>query len=466
MRYLIIMGMAFTVSCVVGPKYQKPVTTAITPQQYRDSQFSKVGDSISYLNWWDMFRDPALQGLIKIAVKDNRNIRATLARVEESRLNAGMVGSTAYPSFEYAAQTQRVDLSNNNANEIGGGAPRGNVGIGLRASWEPDFWGKYRAQRNAAEADVRVREEDYRWMYVSLIAEVATQYFLLRDLDERLEIAQRTLSSRESTFDIINKRFEKGEVAELDKLQAEGQVAIANATIYSLQRSIRQTENALSMITGQTPMEIRRGLKNHEQVFPELPVGLPSTLLSQRPDVRAAENALQAQAARIGVAEALRYPSFNIMAALGLYSQDFSSLFSTNALANMLGGAIAGPLFQFGRNKQRVAIEQKRSELLLLQYEQSVLTAMKDVQDGLAGIDSYRKERAALEKLVYTSRKTYELSLARYDAGYSSYLELLDAERMLFDSENRACVSRREQLISMVNLYRALGGGWDRNVNF
>ena len=413
-----------------------------------------------------MFKDPALQELIKVAVKNNRNIRTSLARVEESRLNARMVGSNAYPSITYGAQAQRVDLSNNNANEIGGGKPRGNVGLGLSASWEPDFWGKYKNQRLAAEADVRIREEDYRWMHVSLLAEVATQYFLLRDLDERLEIAQRTLTSREATFDIINKRFEKGEVAEVDKLQAEGQVAIASATIYNLQRSIRQTENALSILTGKAPMEIRRGLKNDEQVLPELPVGLPSTLLSQRPDVRAAENALQAQAARIGVAEAMRYPSFNIMGALGLYSQDFSSLVNSNALANMIGATIAGPLFQFGRNKQRVAIEQKRSEQLLMQYEQSVLIAMKDVQDGLAGISSYKKEREALEKLVSTSRKTYQLSLARYDAGYSSYLELLDAERMLFDSENSASVARREQLISMVNLYRALGGGWDKNVTF
>jgi multidrug efflux system outer membrane protein len=355
-----------------------------------------------------------------------------------------------------------VDLSNDNPNEVGGGAPRGNFGMGLQAAWEPDFWGKYRNDQKAAEANLRASEEEYRWMNISLIAEVAAQYFLLRDLDERLAIAQRTLKSREDTYDIINKRFEKGEVAELDKLQAEGQVAIANATIYNLKRNIRQTENTISVLTGSHPRDIRRGLMNAEQqVPPELPVGLPSTLLSQRPDVRGAERALEAQAARVGVAEALRYPSFNLMAALGLYSPDLSSLFVNNALANVLNASVAGPLFQFGRNKRRVEIEKRRSDQLVMQYEQAVLTALKDVQDGLAGIDTYKKERENLEIFVATSRKTYDLSYARYEAGYSSYLELLDAERMLFEAENRASIVRREQLVALTYLYRALGGGWD-----
>jgi multidrug efflux system outer membrane protein len=189
-------------------------------------------------------------------------------------------------------------------------------------------------------------------------------------------------------------------------------------------------------------------------------------LLSQRPDVKAAENMLQAQVARIGIAEALRYPSFDLMAALGLHSQDFSKLFNTNAISSVLGAGIAGPIFQFGRNKKRVEIEKKRSEQYVLQYEQSVLIALKEVQDGLIGIETYKKERENLEHLVATTQKTYDLSYARYEAGYSSYLELLDAERMLFDASNNASVVKREQLISLVQLYRALGGGWDKNVTF
>jgi multidrug efflux system outer membrane protein len=460
MRSFVILVLIAAIGCTVGPKYQKPVME--TPVQYRDSQYSKAGDSISYLAWWDMFKDPALQDLIRVSVTDNRNLRTTLARVQEARLIAGYAATGNLPMIGYGGRVQRVDLSNDNANEVGGGAPRGNFGLFAQATWEPDFWGKFRNDRKASEAEMRGRENDYRWMNISLIADVASQYFLLRDLDERLEIAQRTLTSRESTFDIINKRFEKGEVAELDKLQAEGQVAIANATIYNLTRGIRQSENMLSILTGRSPIEIRRGLKNAEQQLPpELPVGLPSTLLSQRPDVLSAEQAFQAQVSRIGVAEAMRYPSFNLMAALGVYSQDLSSLFTNNALANVLNASVSGPIFQFGRNKKRVDIERQRSEQLRLQYEQAVLNALKDVQDGLVGIETYRKERESLEKYVRTSRRTYELSLARYDAGYSSYLELLDAERMLFDAENRACVVRREQLVALVHLYRALGGGWD-----
>jgi multidrug efflux system outer membrane protein len=465
MRSIIIISIVLLAGCMVGPKYQKPVVTS--PEQYRDSQYSKAKDTISYIAWWDMFKDPALQELIRETVKNNKNIRTTLARVEESRLAVGFARTSALPVFGYGAKGAYQDLSNDNANEIGGGSPRAAYNLFATASWEPDFWGKFKNEKIAAQSEMRATEDDYRSMYITLIAETAMQYFLLRDLDERLTLAQNTLKSREGTFFIVNARFEKGEVAEMDKLQAEGQVAIAKATIYNLTRNIRQTENALSVLTGKMPGEIRRGLLNAEQQMPPgLPVGLPSTLLSQRPDVRAAEQMLQAQFARIGIAEALRYPSFDLMAALGLHSQDFSKLFTTNAISSVLSATIAGPVFEFGRNKKRVEIEKKRSEQFLLQYEQTVLVAFKDVQDGLIGIETYKKERENLEHLVYTTKKTYDLAYARYEAGYSNYLELLDAERMLFDASNNASVIRREQLISFVQLYRSLGGGWDRNITF
>jgi outer membrane protein, multidrug efflux system len=182
--------------------------------------------------------------------------------------------------------------------------------------------------------------------------------------------------------------------------------------------------------------------------------------------VRAAEQMLQAQFARIGIAQALRYPSIDLMAALGLHSQDFSKLFTASAISSVLSAGITGPIFEFGRNKKRVEIEKKRSEQFLFQYEQTILMAFRDVQDGLIGIETYKSERENLEHLVLTTRKTYDLAYARYEAGYSNYLELLDAERMLFDAENNASVIRREQLISFVQLYKALGGGWDNSVTF
>lgn len=462
---LVVILLTLLAGCVVGPKYQKPVVDV--PVQFRDSQYSKATDTISYLNWWDMFQDTVLQGLIREAVQNNRNIRTTLARVEESRLALGFTRTASLPSIGYGAKAGYYDLSNNNNNEIGGGLPRASYNLFAQASWEPDFWGKYKNQKLAAEAEMHATEDDYRYMYISLVAETAMQYFLLRDLDERMLIAEQTIKSRESSLGIIRARFEKGEVAEMDKLQAEGQLAIARATFYNLQRNIRTTENALSVLTGKQPGEIRRGFFNYEQKMPpELPVGLPSTLLSQRPDVRAAENMIQAQVARIGIAEAVRYPSFDLMALFGVHSQDISQLFSTNALATILTGGITGPIFQFGRNKKRVEIEKKRSEQFVLQYEQAILNASKEVQDGLIGIETYKKERENLEILVATTKKTQELSWARYEAGYSSYLELLDAERMQFDAANNASVIRREQLISLVKLYKALGGGWDKNQNF
>jgi multidrug efflux system outer membrane protein len=463
--FIIISIIAIATGCMVGPKYQKPVFPAL--EEYRDSQYSRDKDTISYLKWWDMFKDPALQDLIRESVKNNRNIRTTLARVEEARLAVGFARTSALPSLNYGARAGYYDLSNDNANEVGGGAPRAAYNLFAAASWEPDFWGKYKNEKLAAQAEMRATEEDYRTMYISLVAETAIQYFVLRDLDERLTIATNTLKSRESTFRIVNARFEKGEVAEMDKLQSEGQVATAEATIQNLKRNIRIAENSLSILTGRSPYEIRRGLLNYQQqVPPELPVGLPSTLLSQRPDVRAAEQALQAQVARIGIAQAMRLPSFDLMAALGLHSQDFSKLFTSSALSTVAGLGISGPIFQFGRNKKRVEIEKKISEQFVLQWEQSVLIALKEVQDGLVGIETYQKERQSLERLVGATRKTYDLAYARYESGYSNYLELLDAERMLFDAENNAAIVRREQLISYVQLYMALGGGWDETVAF
>jgi outer membrane protein, multidrug efflux system len=457
--------LALLAGCMVGPKYQKTVVDL--PAQYRDSQYSKATDSIAFLSWWDMFQDTVLQGLIRESVQHNRSIRAGLARVEESRLSLGFARTSSMPSIGYSAKVGYLNLSNNNNNEIGGGAPRTSYNLFAQASWEPDFWGKYKNERLAAEAEMHATEEDYRYMYISLVAETAMQYFLLRDLDERMMVAEQTIKSRETTFGIIKARFEKGEVAEMDKLQAEGQLAIARAAYHNLQRNIRNTENALSVLSGKQPGEIRRGYFNHEQkIPPELPVGLPSTLLSQRPDVRAAEHMIQAQTAKIGIAEALRYPSFDLMALLGLHSQNIGDLFSTNALVSVLNGGITGPLFQFGRNKKRVEIERKRSEQVVWQYEQSVLNASREVQDGLIGIETYKRERENLEILVAATKKTQELSWARYEAGYSSYLELLDAERMQFDAANNASIIRREQLISLVKLYKALGGGWDRNIVF
>jgi outer membrane protein, multidrug efflux system len=465
MRSIIVISLVVLAGCMVGPKYQKPEVEI--PEQYRDSQYSKAKDTITFLAWWDMFQDTTLQSLIREAVQNNKNIRTTLARVEESRLAVGFARTSGRPAIDYGGRAGYYDLSNNNSNEVGGGSPRAAYSLYAQASWEVDLWGKFRHEKNAALAEMRATEDDYRNMYISLVGETAIQYFILRDLDERLIIAENTIKSRQATYEIIRARFEKGEVAEMDKLQAEGQVSTAQATYYNLVRNIKISENTLSVLTGVNPHEIRRGLLNaQQQIPPELPVGLPSVLLSQRPDVRAAENMLQAQVSRIGIAQALRYPSFDLMAVLGLHSQDISKFFSTNAISSILSAGLTGPLFQFGRNKKRVEIEKKRSDQYLLQYEQSVLVAMKEVQDGLIGIETYKKEREYLEHLVLTTQKTYDLSYARYEAGYSSYLELLDAERMLFDASNNASVVKREQLISLVELYKALGGGWDKNVTF
>ena len=445
MRCLPLLLMTVLVAgCTQGPDYVRPPVT--DPGAYHEE--ANLGVSIADLPWWGMFEDPVLQGLIETALADNRDLRSSLARIAESRARLGIVRADLYPRLNYAADGG-VDWSS----EQGGSSS--SAVVALDASYQVDLWGRIRRSNEAAVQELLATEESYRAVTIGLVSAVAQTYFLLRDLDNRLEISEQTVESRRLSMEVVQTRSAAGMVAEVDVNQAEIQVAEAEVSVQTFARLRAQTENALSVLLGQPPLDIERGLLLDEQLrIPEIPVGLPSELLDRRPDILAAERQLHAQTARIGVAEALKYPQFNLSGDIGAHFSDLTSTFAG------LGAQLFGPLFNSGENQRRVDVEVARTEQLLNVWEQSFLTALREVEDALVATTTYEAESAARQRQLVAASSAAELSWVRYEGGLTSYLEVLDLQRSLFSSQLRASEARQLRLTSMVQLYQALGGGW------
>lgn len=441
------------VGCNLGPDYRRPAIES--PAAFPDAPRS---DAIANLEWWEVFHDPALQELIRIALEENKDLQAAAWNVEQARAQLGFVKSRMWPSFTYDVGAQTLDPSDEVLGINQGRFDDYSAKAGV--SWEIDLWGKFRRGNESARASLFATEWGRRALIVSLVAEVARGYFVLRDLDARLAISRSTFASRRDATNLIRERFNGGIVSELDVRQAEIQEAVAEAAIPSFRRDVVRTQNALSFLLGRNPSAIRRGLELVDQTMPaKPPVGLPSELLQRRPDVRQAEEQLHSLMAQIGVAQALRWPSLSLTGFLGLQSQDLSSFASGSTWSAGLN--LAGPLFQFGRNKRRVEVARARTEQAMLGYEATVLDAFREVEDALISISTLRDEHDVRVKQVASASAARDLSRARYNGGVSSYLEVLESERSLFSSELEASRTLQLHYSAIVDLYAALGGGWD-----
>jgi outer membrane protein, multidrug efflux system len=444
-------------SCLVGKKYTRPEVKVPDTYLSGDSVVVLSGttsdfaakDTTLNLQWFELFGDTVLNNLISQALDTNTNLKIAVLRVQQSRSVYSNAKASQWPSFGYSASASINDPADDNFDMLG------------TASWEIDFWGKIRHAKRAAYASMLASEEGLKTVKTTLVSDVASLYFLMRDLDNRISVAEQTIASRKLYYDIVNERFLKGESAELDKLQAEQQVAMAEATLSSLHRDLSYTERSLNILLGQTPQEVPRGLANADQVMiPEIPAGLPSTLLEQRPDVKAAENVLIAETEKIGVYQAMRLPSFNLTGFLGVASSDINTMLNADALTGGVAGMLTGPIFEFGKNKRRVDIQRADAEIAVNNYLNTYRTALADVENSLEGIKSYREEYAARNRQMMAARKALLLTKAKYDEGYTSYLEVLIAESYAFDAEMLASITRGQQLSATVSLYRSLGGGW------
>jgi len=439
--------------CMLGPDYERPAIE--TPEQFRERVSTAA--SISNTPWWQLFEDPELERLIRIALEESKDLEIATARLEETRARLGFVRADQFPRLDAVVDLERGDLAQQ---VLPGAGIQENYVLAAELSFEVDLFGRYRRSTEAARAELFASEDARFTVLISLIADVASTYFLLRDLDQRYEIAARTLKTRRKSTQLVSERFAKGTVPRLDLNQAQIQEAQAAVELAVLERQARQAENLLNVLLGRNPGPIERGASIDDQVLPpEVPAGLPSELLERRPDVRAAEQALAAQTARIGVAEALRFPSLQLTANAGYASVGLSSLTDGSSIWT-IGANVFAPLFNAGQNKQRVEIEIARTRQLLHQYELTILQALREVEDALVSVRTLRDESAARKIQVRAARSAAYLSRARYFGGVTSYLEVLETERALFDAELAASAVRRAQLVAVVDLYKALGGGW------
>jgi outer membrane protein, multidrug efflux system len=457
MKKLIFSQLAIVIllsSCLVGKRYIRPAMDVPSDYMHRDSVMAAVDtslptDTVINLQWFQLFHDTILNALINQALDTNTDLRIATLRVQQSRAVFKNTRANLLPSIGYTGSAEINDPNDDYFDVLG------------TASWEIDFWGKLRRAKRAAQAEMIASQEGLKTVKTTIVSDVATLYFLMRDLDNRIDVARQTLASRTTYYNMVNERFLKGEAAELDKLQAEQQLALVEATINSLQRDLNYTERSLNVLLGEKPQAIPRGMQNDQQAtVPVIPSSLPSTLLERRPDVKAAEEILIAETEKIGVAQAMRLPSFNLTAFFGVANTNIDDLFAEGSVTSNLTGLITGPLFEFGKNKRRVDIQRAEAEIAVNNYLNTYRTALGDVENALLGIKSYQAEYAARLRQVAAARKALMLTKAKYDNGYSSYLDVLIAESYAFDAEMFLSMTRAQQLGATVSLYRALGGGW------
>jgi len=443
-------------SCKVGPNYQKPVVTS--PTSFRFDSISTQEDTLINLKWWELFNDEELKALIDTALKYNPDVLIAASRIEESRAVVGYNKADQWPSIGYDGSGARMQ---NNMPALGIDGPYNNFSGAANLAWELDFWGKYRRGTEAARAELLASDFGHRAIQVSLISSVASTYFLLLDYDARLETSIKTLASRGESLRIIGERFDKGIVPEIDLNQAEIQEAIAAAAVPFYERLVAQTENALSILLGNNPGTIERSRTLRDEIIPpEIPSGIPSAVLSRRPDINQAEQLLVAQNARIGVAVAMRFPSISLTGMFGAASSDLSTIATGDAVIWSVGAGIVGPIFQFGKNKRRVDIERQRMYQDSIYYIQTILQAFREVEDALIEINTLDRESIARERQMAAAQNANMLSKERYNGGVTSYLEVLDSERSQFNAQLAASEVYQMHLNAYVFLYKALGGGW------
>ena len=454
MRKLAAPLMAVLVSaCMIGPDYQRPPIDA--PAAWRLSE--QGAKDLANSAWWEQFNDPALNTLVATALRENKDLMIASARIEEFAGRLGITRSQLYPQVGLGvdASRQRVTLPGSSAN-----GTYNSYDVLLGASWEIDLWGRIRRESEAARARLMSTEEGKQGVVLTLVAGVAGSYINLRDLDRQLEIAVNTANAREASYKIFQDRYTGGVISLLELNQNKSQYEEALATIPKFEKGIAQQENALSVLLGRNPGPIVRGNNIDQLRVPAVPEGLPSTLLERRPDVRGAEQDLIARNALIGAAKAAYFPSISLTALFGVASSSLSSLFSSGSQAWQYGGALSQPIFTGGLLAGQVEVAEAQQQQSLFAYQKTVQNAFREVNDALIDIDRTRAQLAAQRLQVQSLQVYADTARLRYDNGYTSYIEVLDAERSLFNAQLQYTQTQQTQLQASINLYKAMGGGW------
>ncbi|HSF66823.1 MAG TPA: efflux transporter outer membrane subunit [Nitrospiraceae bacterium] len=447
----------FLAGCAVGPDYSRPDLS--TPNAFRMAEATHEAASFANLPWWDLLRDEELQRLIRIALDENKDLKRAVASVEEFQSRLFITKMDFAPKADITANAPAFGRKSSFL--VPGFPNQFNYYLQGNLSWELDIWGRIRRSNEAARGDLLAREEARRATILQLVSGVAESYFDLLQFDTQMDVAKRTLKSWEDSVKIAQARMRQGVITKIDADQFVAERANAEARVAELERQQVQKENQLSVLLGRNPGRIVRGRSLTEQVMPpDVPPGLPSELLQRRPDVIQAEQVLAAATARIGMAKADRFPRLSITGMLGVASPHLSRLVADETAFGVAGPSVAGPLL----NAQILGFQQNAAEAqareLLAQYEQTILEAFREVEDALVAVKTAREQRAAQAEQVEALRSALHLASLRYKGGLANYLDVLLAQRNLFDAELALASTHRLQLVSVVQLYKALGGGW------
>lgn len=455
MRKLVTVSLVALLAsgCMVGPDYTRPVVDV--PPAWRLSE--QDAKDLANSTWWEQFGDPVLADLIATALRENKDLLIASARIDEYAGRYGVARSQLFPQLGVgaAADKQKNVPSGGVAKEI-----YSTYDTLLSASWEIDLWGKIRRQSEAANAQLVATEEGRQGVILSLVASVAGGYTTLRDLDRQLQIATDTANTRAASYQLFKDRYEGGVISLLELSQNKSQYEEALASIPPLEKAIAQQENALSILLGRNPEPIARGRSIDELSVPAVPQGLPSSLLERRPDLRQAEQTLIAANAQIGAAKAAYYPSISLTGMFGVASTSLSNLFTDASKIWQYGGAINLPIFTAGQLAGQVQVAQAQQQQALFSYQKAIQNAFREVNDSLIDQDRTRAQLETQRQQVASLQQYADTARLRYDNGYTSYLEVLDAERSLFQAQLQYTQTQQTRLQAMINLYKAMGGGW------
>ena len=449
-----VMLVAHLSGCLLKPEYTSPEVLSNEP--YREG----VRDAVSGadLTWWELFKDPNLSSLITTALEENRDLAVAMARVDEARATLGVVRPDQFPRLDVSGGAVRSDPSDATLRSVG---PYNDFNLLGRLSYEVDLWGRYASATEAARAELLASEEAYKSVTLSLVAQVAIAYLQLLDYDRQIEISQRTLQNRHRNTVLIEERFKGGYTAKIDLNQAQIQEQDAAAAIVAIKRIRRQTENALSVLLGHAPHAITRSPRTTNPIaIASIPKGAPAMLLERRPDVRAAEELARAAVMRVGVARSTQFPSVSLLGVLGLNSQDSTELFTSDGRTWSIGGNLLGPVVDLGKSWSRTDAAEAQARQALKSYEGVVLQAVREVEDAMVSVKTFAEEHEIRNTQVEAARSANMLSRRRYDDGVTSYLEVLSTETSLFQADLARSSTLQRYLSALVQLYRALGGGW------
>jgi outer membrane protein, multidrug efflux system len=442
-------------ACTMGPAYRRP--DLASPDRFYGQRETASAPSLADQPWWDLFADPTLRALIDEALRNGYDVRLAAARVEEARARYGVTGSLFYPSIDYAASAGRAHTS---TYATPSDATGNLIAANVSASWEIDVWGRIRRLNEAARADYLATEEARAAVALSLVSDVATAYFELRELDEEVEISRRSRAAFLDTFELFDRRFQGGAASGLETSRAEALVASAAAQIPFLESRIVAKENQITLLVGRVPGPVERGRSLMQQPAPpDVPPGLPAALLARRPDLKRAEQELVAANATIGAARAALYPAISLTGLLGGQSSQLSDLLAAGRTWS-IGAGVLGPLFTGGRLRAQERVARAQFEEARIAYEQAVTRALGEVSTSLVAMEKLAQEEAERTRAVNATREAVRLAGIRYESGLSAYFEVLDAQQQLFVVETALALSRRDRLVALAGFYKAVGGGW------